>query len=107
MRSKHRGNNEKAKDEKRRRELAERYGDDEAEKILRMEHAEAASQYHQPPDQGAQTADVQTDMQHERWRRKRRGPSLVPDSDRHTRETQLPFEEARDEGRKKRRGHRA
>ncbi|MBD3243289.1 MAG: hypothetical protein GF331_22050 [Chitinivibrionales bacterium] len=89
-------------DDKRRLELTERYGADEAENIMRMERTEAASQYHQPPDQGPQPADVRTDMKRPRWRRKRRGSSLTPGRERHTKETNLPFADAREQGRAKR-----
>lgn len=89
---------------RRRRELTEMYGKEKAEEIMRMEKKDpAASQFHQPADQGEQDADVRSAMQNTARRPGGQTPAPMPgDAQRQSEAIQDSVEEAKNKGREKR-----
>ncbi len=95
---------ERSNEEARRhRELTEMYGKEKAEEIMRMEKDPAASQFHQPTDQGEQDADVRSAMQNTARRAGGRTPAPMPgDAERQSEGIQDSAEDAGNKGREKR-----
>lgn len=95
------GNNDTR--EQRKKDLTEQYGKEAAEKILRSEEDNTLTEFHQPPDQGVQSASAYEAMQEPRRREQTDSPNPVePDADRNAVEHRDTAEEAADQGRKAR-----
>ncbi|MBD3346592.1 MAG: hypothetical protein GF401_16170 [Chitinivibrionales bacterium] len=93
----------KDKQQERFERLAEQYGKEKAEEMIRMEQAPGLGGAHQPPDQGTQATQVRTAMKEpERRATERGGRPAEPDADSHRKEHRETAEEAAEQAKKKR-----
>ncbi|MBD3316336.1 MAG: hypothetical protein GF344_11165 [Chitinivibrionales bacterium] len=83
--------------------MKERYGEQKAEKILRMEHTDTASKEHMPAERGVQDAEARTTMRQSGHRAQETGPrSTAPDAEQRAQNRERMADEMRREVRAKR-----
>lgn len=79
----------------RKEELIEQYGQERAEKIIRGEEDSAATDFHQPPDQGVSPASANKAMREPQRREQTDTPNPAqPDADRAATEKRKQAEDA-------------